>query len=282
LRATGRPGHCGAPGRIVLMTQTVSLSNGVSSRVDMPMVGFGTWQISGRKGYEAVRYALDAGYRHIDTATMYNNEGEVGRALRDSAVPREDVFLTTKLPPERSGRVRDTLQASLRALDVSMVDLWLIHWPPSARSLVPTWEGFIAARDEGLTRAIGVSNFSTAQLDEITAATGVAPAVNQIPWSPWQHSAQRLDEHRERGIVLEGYSPFKRSDLRSPMLAEIATAHGVTPAQVVLRWHLQHEIVVIPKSATPARITENLDVFGFSLTDDEMNRLDTLYLVPWT
>jgi diketogulonate reductase-like aldo/keto reductase len=123
------------------------------------------------------------------------------------------------------------LQASLRALDVSTVDLWLIHWPPNARSLVSTWEQFIAARDEGLVRAIGVSNFSTDQLDEISTATGVTPAVNQIPWSPWQHSAQRLEEHRERGIVLEGYSPFKRSDMRSPVLAEMAAAHGATPAR---------------------------------------------------
>jgi diketogulonate reductase-like aldo/keto reductase len=141
-------------GRIVVMTQTVSLSKGV----DMPMVGFGTWQISGRKGYDAVRHALDAGYRHIDTATMYKQrERGRTRAARQRRA-REDVFVTTKLPPERSGRVRDTLQASLRALDVSTVDLWLIHWPPNARSLVSTWEQFIAARDEGLVRAIGVSN----------------------------------------------------------------------------------------------------------------------------
>jgi 2,5-diketo-D-gluconate reductase A len=251
---------------------TVALANGVT----MPVVGFGTWQISGRRGYDAVRYALQAGYRHIDTATMYSNENEIGRAVRDSGLSREDVFLTTKLLPERSGKARDTLQASLRALGVATVDLWLIHWPPSARSLVSTWEALLSAQEDGLARAVGVSNFSIAQLDEITAATGVAPAVNQIPWSPFQHSPQRLAEHRQRGIVLEGYSPFKRSDLRSPVLIEVARAHGVTAAQVVLRWHLHHDIVVIPKSVTPERITQNLDVFGFTLTDEQMTRIDAL------
>jgi 2,5-diketo-D-gluconate reductase A len=251
---------------------TVALANAVT----MPVVGFGTWQISGRRGYDAVRYALQAGYRHIDTATIYNNESEVGRAVRDSGLPREDVFLTTKLPPERSGKAGQTLHASLRALGVDTVDLWLIHWPPNARNLVSTWEALLSARQDGLARAVGVSNFSTAQLDEIQAATGVAPAVNQIPWSPFQHSPHRLAEHQERGIVLEGYSPFKRSDLRSPVLADVARAHGVTSAQVVLRWHLQHDIVVIPKSVTPERITQNLDVFGFSLTDEEMARIDAL------
>ena len=156
------------------------------------------------------------------------------------------------------------------------MDLWLIHWPPSAKELVPTWEALLAARADGLARAVGVSNFSTAQIDRITAATGEAPALNQVPWSPFEHDAARLAEHRERGVVLEGYSPFKRSDLRSATLVRVATAHGVTPAQVVLRWHLQHDIVVIPKSATPARIDENLDVFGFALADDEMSTLDGL------
>jgi 2,5-diketo-D-gluconate reductase A len=248
----------------------------------MPMVGFGTWQLKGRKAYEAVLYALRAGYRHIDTATMYGNEEEVGRALRDCGVPRGDVFVTTKLPPDRAGRAEQTLDASLRALGVESVDLWLLHWPTNDRTLVLTWEKLLAARSANKARAVGVSNFSTAQLDEVTKATGEKPVVNQIPWSPWQHSAQRLAEHRERGIVLEGYSPFKRSDLNSPVLAGIAAAHGRTPAQVVLRWHLQHDIVVIPKSVTPERITENLDVDGFTLTADQMSALDKLYLQPWS
>ncbi|HEY7225557.1 MAG TPA: aldo/keto reductase [Micromonosporaceae bacterium] len=254
------------------VTTTIRLASGV----DLPRVGLGTWQMSGRRAYDAIRYALDAGYRHIDTATMYGNEGEVGRALWDSGLPRDEVFLTTKLPAERAGRARDTLDASLRALDVEAVDLWLIHWPTSDRALVATWEALLAARAEGRARAVGVSNFSIAQIDRITVETGEAPALNQVPWSPFHHSADILAAHQERGIVVEGYSPLKRSDLRSPVLAAIATAHGVTPAQVVLRWHLQHDIVVIPKSATPERIDENLGVFGFSLTTDEMSTLDKL------
>jgi diketogulonate reductase-like aldo/keto reductase len=258
--------------------RTVKIGDGV----EMPMIGFGTWQLKGRKAYDAVLYALQIGYRHIDTATMYGNEEEVGRALRDSGVPRDEVFVTTKLPPDRAGRAEQTLDASLRALDVQAVDLWLLHWPTNDRTLVSTWEKLLAARAAHKARAVGVSNFSTAQLDEVTKATGEKPAVNQIPWSPWQHSAQRLAEHRERGIVLEGYSPFKRSDLNSPVLAEIAAAHGRTPAQVVLRWHLQHDIVVIPKSVTPDRIKENLDVDTFTLAAEQMIALDKLYLQPWS
>jgi diketogulonate reductase-like aldo/keto reductase len=254
------------------MTTTVTLPGAV----ELPRVGLGTWQLSGRRAYDAIRYALDAGYRHIDTATMYGNEAEVGRAVRASGLPRAEVFITTKLPAENAGRARETLDASLRALDVAAVDLWLIHWPTSTRQLVSTWESLLAARADGLARAVGVSNFSTAQIDRITTDTGEAPALNQVPWSPFHHSARILAEHRERGIVLEGYSPFKRSDLHSATLAKIAAAHGVTPAQVVLRWHLQHDIVVIPKSATPERIDENFDVFGFELTDAEMSTLDAL------
>lgn len=253
-------------------TTTATLAGGVP----IPRVGLGTWQLRGRQAYETIRYALDAGYRHIDTATMYANEAEVGRAVRDSGRPRSEVFITTKLPAEQAGRARPTLEASLAALGVEAVDLWLIHWPTAARDLVPTWEALLAARDDGLARAVGVSNFSIDQIDRITAATGEAPAINQVPWSPFEHSATILDEHRKRGVVLEGYSPLKRSNLRSPALATIAQAHGVTPAQVVLRWHLQHDIVIIPKSANPQRIDENLNLYGFDLTEAEMSTLDGL------
>jgi len=253
-------------------TTTVKLAGGVL----MPRVGLGTWQLRGRQAYDAIRYALDAGYRHIDTATMYANEAEVGRAVRDSGLPRAEVFITTKLPSERAARARQTLEASLDALGVDAVDLWLIHWPTAARDLVPTWEALLAARADGLARSVGVSNFSIDQIDQITAATGQAPEVNQVPWSPFEHNPAILDQHRQRGVVLEGYSPLKRSDLRSPVLASIAQAHGVTPAQVVLRWHLQHDIVVIPKSARPERIDENFQLFGFELTDAEMSTIDGL------
>jgi 2,5-diketo-D-gluconate reductase A len=252
--------------------RTVKLRGGI----EMPVIGFGTWQVSGRRGYEAVRVALEAGYRHIDTATMYGNEKEVGRAVHDSGIGREEVFVTTKLPADRVGRERETIAASLRALAMEYVDLWLVHWPPRGQARPATWREMLGVRDEGLARSVGVSNYSTAQLDELVEATGEAPAVNQIPWSPWEHDPARLADHRERDVVLEGYSPFKRSDLDHPVLARIAAAHGVSPARVVLRWHLEHGIVVIPKSVTPERIASNLDVHGFSLTEEEVAAVDAL------
>jgi 2,5-diketo-D-gluconate reductase A len=242
----------------------------------MPLLGLGTWQMTRARCQQAVRYALEIGYRHIDTAAMYRNEREVGRALRDSEVPRDQVFLTTKLPPGDNGRERRTLDNSLRALRMEYVDLWLVHWPPRGRALVSTWQELLAVRDQGLARAGGVSNYSTAQLDELIAATGAAPQVNQIPWAPALYDAALLAEHRRRGVVLEGYSPFKNTDLRHPVLVEIAARHGVTPAQVVVRWHIDHEVVVIPKSASPERIAANFDVFGFSLTTEELGRIDGL------
>jgi 2,5-diketo-D-gluconate reductase A len=244
--------------------------------VEMPMIGFGTWQVSGRRGYEAVSLALEAGYRHIDTATIYGNEKEVGRAVRDSGIPREQVFITTKLPADRVGRERDTIGASLRALAMDYVDLWMVHWPPRGQARPATWRELLEVRDEGLARSVGVSNYTMAQMDELIEATGEAPAVNQIPWSPWEHDPASLAEHRERDVVLEGYSPFKRSDLDHPVLARIAAQHGVSPAQVVLRWHVEHGIVVIPKSVTPERITSNLDILGFSLNEEEVAEIDAL------
>jgi 2,5-diketo-D-gluconate reductase A len=248
----------------------------LDQKVAMPLVGLGTWQMTGARCQAAVRAALEVGYRHLDTATMYRNERDVGRAVRDSGVPRGEVFVTTKLPPGNAGRERRTLDDSLRALGMDYVDLWLVHWPPRDPALVPTWEALLAARDQGLARAVGVSNYSPAQLDRLIAATGQAPQVNQIPWAPALYDPDLVEAHRRRGVVLEGYSPFKNTDLRHPALAEIAAGHGVTPAQVVVRWHVDHEVVVIPKSATPERIAANFDVFGFSLSDEELAAIDGL------
>ncbi|MCW3815505.1 aldo/keto reductase [Micromonospora sp. DR5-3] len=249
----------------------------LSGDVRIPLLGFGTWQATGQAGYDAVLAALDAGYRMIDTATMYGNEQEVGRAVKESGLRREDVFITTKLPPERAGRERETIEASLRALDTDYIDLWLIHWPPaSPGDSIPVWREFLAARDEGLARTVGVSNYSTSQIDELIQATEETPAVNQIRWSPTLYDRRTHAAHRDRGVVLEGYSPFKTSDLSDPVLVRIAQAHDVSPAQVVLRWHIDHEIVVIPKSVTPERIRANADVFHFSLTAEEMRDIDAL------
>jgi 2,5-diketo-D-gluconate reductase A len=247
---------------------TVTIAPGV----DMPLVGFGTWQASG----DDARRALEVGYRHIDTATDYGNEAQIGRALRDSGLPRDEVFVTTKLPPGNGGRERETIAASLEALGVERVDLWLVHWPPRGEARPDIWERFVEIAEAGLTRAIGVSNYSPAQIDEIAEATGVVPSVNQIRWSPVLYDAAVVEAHRARGVTLEGYSPFKSSDARDPVLTEIAARHGVTTRQVVLRWHVEHGFVVIPKSSNPERIAANFDVFGFELEASEVARIDAL------
>jgi diketogulonate reductase-like aldo/keto reductase len=206
---------------------------------------------------------------------MYRNEVEVGRGLRDSGLDRDEVFLTTKLPPRETGRADQVLAASLAALGVDAVDLWLVHWPPPGGS-EEVWARFVAARDDGRARAIGVSNHSLAQVDALTRATGATPQVNQVSWAPSRYDADVEAGHRERGIVLEGYSPFLNTDLGDPVLHEVADAHGVTPAQVVLRWHVEHGVVVIPRSATPERIRQNREIGGFSLSADEVGRIDGL------
>jgi len=244
--------------------------------VAMPMVGFGTWQLQGRRAYEAIGCALDVGYRHVDTATMYRNEHEVGRALADSGLDRGDVFITTKLPPRNAGRARATLSESLRALGTGYVDLWLVHWAPGGRASPQLWREFLALREAGLCRSVGVSNYGIGQIDELIAATGERPAVNQIPWSPSEYDPALLAAHADRGVHVEGYSPLKGTRLRDRVLAEIAAKYHVTPSQVVLRWHLQLGITVIPKSARPDRIESNLDLFGFSLSPEEMARISRL------
>lgn len=243
---------------------------------DIPLLGLGTWQSEGDDAMSATQIALELGYRHIDTATGYGNESQVGRGLASSGIPRDEVFLTTKCPPEHAGRERETLEQSLTKLGTDHLDLWLVHWPPNHQATPATWEKFIEARDEGLVRAIGVSNYSIAQIDELVAATGEVPAINQIPWSPTDYDAQLVAAHTKRGVELEGYSPLKRTDLASPVLVEIAAAYGVSTAQVVLRWHLDHHVVVIPKSVHRERIAANLDVLGFALTPDEVARIDGL------
>lgn len=251
---------------------TVALHTGRS----IPMLGFGTWQLRGRGAYDAIRTALESGYRHLDTATGYGNEVEVGRAIRDSGVPREEIYVTTKLPPENAGRERQTIEASLRNLGLDQLDMWLIHWPPDGGPGVQTWRALLDLREEGKTRDVGVSNYSPAQIETLIEATGEAPAMNQIRWSPALYDGPRLEHSRAHGVVLEGYSPFRASDLHDPVLGEIAAAHGVSAPQVILRWHLDTGVVVIPKSANPERIRANFDVFGFQLTDGEISRLNAL------
>ena len=252
--------------------ESVRLSDGAA----IPLIGFGTWQLAGEDAYNGVRAALDIGYRHIDTATAYDTEDKVGAAIRDSGIGRENVFITTKCPPGNAGREAQTLDASLSALGVDFVDLWLVHWPPNGEARPDTWKAFIEALEQGKTRAIGVSNYSIAQIDELIDVTGHAPALNQIPWNPFAFNQREVAELQRRQVVLEGYSPLKRSDLGHQVLAEIAATHGKTPAQVILRWHVEHGFVVIPRSQRRERIEENFDVFDFELAPEELRRLDTL------
>ena len=254
-----------------LPDDSVTLPSGAA----MPLLGFGTWQIKGPAATEATATALEVGYRHLDTATVYGNEAEVGQALRDSGVARDDVFVTTKCPPNRRGEELDTLRQSLEALGTDHVDLWLIHWPGDGDN-VDLWKSFVEARDAGLARDIGVSNFDTAMIDGLASATGVTPAVNQIEWSPLLFDRTVLEEHRARGIALEGYSALRGGTLENPVIGGIAKRLGRTPAQVIIRWHLQHGVIVIPKSRQADRIRSNADVGGFELSPDDLAAIDAL------
>lgn len=248
----------------------------LASGATMPLLGLGTWQARGRGAVDAVRYALEVGYRHIDTATMYGNERQVGQAVAESGVPRAELFVTTKLPQSHAGRERETLEESLAALGFEHVDLWLIHWPPGGSSRPDVWERLLELQGEGLAREVGVSNYSLRQIDELERATGRLPAVNQIEWSPALFDRDVLEGHRSRGVQLEGYSPLRTMNLRAPRLVQIAEKHGVTAAQVVLRWHLEHRVVAIPKSTNSERISENAALFDFGLTPQEVGILDGL------
>ena len=239
----------------------------------IPLLGFGTWQITGPTAQEATETALAAGYRHLDTAMIYRNEREVGAGLAASGVPRDEVFVTTKCPPDKAGSARQVLEQSLELLGLDRVDLWLVHWSGAG---VPMWETFVAAREDGLARDIGVSNYRLDQLDECERATGVLPAVNQVRWSPLLHDPAVEQGHRDRGVVLEGYSALRGGTLEHPVITGMAERLGRTPAQVIVRWHLEHGTVVIPKSTNPDRIRSNADVDGFSLSADDVAALDAL------
>lgn len=255
---------------------TSDLAVGLRDGSRMPLIGFGTWRLRDRDAQNAVAWALEAGYRHFDTATIYRNQSAVGAALRDSGVPRDEVFVTTKLPPERANQAVDTLSESLRELDTEYLDLWLIHAPPARSTGVDAWRAFATAQTDGLVRSVGVSNYTLDQIDHLADATGVVPAVNQIEWGPYLFDRATLDGHRDRGIVVEGYSPFLSTRMDDPTLTGIAEEYGKTVAQVIIRWHVQHGVVVIPKSANRDRIESNADVTDFELDERGMAAIDGL------
>lgn len=255
----------------------IILNNGV----EMPQLGFGVWQVPDDEATRAVGTALEAGYRSIDTAAIYGNEEGTGRAIAASGVPREDIFVTTKLWNRDQG-YDSTLRAfdtSLAKLGLDHVDLYLIHWPaPSRDQYVDTYKAFEKLHADGRIRAIGVSNFLPEHLERLIGETSVVPAVNQIELHPHlqQHASRAL--HAEQGIATEAWSPLGSGKglLEVPAIVAIAQKHGRTPAQIVLRWHLQIGNIVIPKSVTPSRIKENIEVFDFSLDDEDLAAISAL------
>jgi 2,5-diketo-D-gluconate reductase A len=248
--------------------------------VAIPQLGYGVFQVPPKETEEAVARALDAGYRHIDTAAAYKNEGAVGQAIHASGIPRGEIFVTTKCFNDDHGhdKAKRAFKASLERLELEHIDLYLIHWPVPAHDLyVETWQAFIELQAEGLVRAIGVSNFQPEHLERIVAETGVVPAINQVELHPYFQQAGLRHEHDELDIVTEAWSPLGQGlELEAPAIVEIAEAHSKTPAQAIIRWHLQLGNVVIPKSVTPARIEENFDVFDFQLSDAEMEAIKEL------
>jgi diketogulonate reductase-like aldo/keto reductase len=248
-----------------------ALSDGTS----IPLLGLGVWQVpDGGPTVNAVRWALELGYRHIDTAQAYGNEKGVGQGLRESGVPRDQVYITTKFFPNRSDPVRE-LEGSLKRLGVDQVDLYLVHWPKGGA--LRAWPGMEQARERGLTRSIGVSNYSAAQIDEVIASGTVAPVIDQVEFSAVSHRRGLVTAAEKHGVVIESYSSLGTGKhLDDPTVAAIARRAGRTPAQVLLRWCVQHGIPVIPKSTHRERIAENADIFSFTLPDEDMRALDGL------
>jgi diketogulonate reductase-like aldo/keto reductase len=251
------------------------------AEITLPAIGFGTGGLSGAAGVDAVTRALDVGYRLLDSAVNYENEGAVGRAVRQSSVPREEVVVTSKLPGRRHGydAAIATVEESLYRTGLDHLDLYLIHWPnPGVDRYVEAWQALITARDRGLVRAIGVSNFLPEHLDRLIDETGVTPAVNQIELHPFFPQAEQRAANADRGIITQAWCPIYRGGelLDHLVLRSIGEQHGVSAAQVVLRWHVQLGVVPIPKSAGDERQYENIDVFGFTLSDEEMDAISAL------
>lgn len=246
----------------------------------IPKLGYGVFQVAEEEAFDAVTAALEAGYRSIDTAAIYGNEVEVGRAVKEFALPRDEVFVTTKLWNSDQGydSTLRAFDASMRRLGLDYLDLYLIHWPVArADRFVDTFRAFQSLKSQGRVGSIGVSNFTRDDLERVIAETGETPSVNQIELHPGLGQSELRAFHAERGIATEAWSPLGQgAELKDPTIAQIATETGRTPAQVIIRWHLQLGNIVIPKSVTPSRIRENFDVFSFELSSDQMQIIAAL------
>ena len=244
----------------------------------MPQLGFGVFQVPEAETSAAVSAALETGYRHIDTAAIYRNETGVGRAVEESGIGRDELFITTKLWPTDFDSPRRALEQSLEKLGMDHVDLYLIHWPaPQTDAYLEVWGALEQLLEEGLTRSVGVSNFLPEHLDRVVDLGGTVPAVNQVELHPAFQNRTTVDANRRYDIATEAWSPLAQGAvLDDDAVLRAAETHGVSPAQAVIRWHLQHGNIVIPKSVTPERIASNFDVFGFELSEDEMAGIDAL------
>ena len=257
---------------------TITLNDGVQ----IPQLGLGVWQVTDDEATPVVATALEVGYRHIDTAQGYQNETGVGKAIRESGIPLDEIFVTTKLTNEFHLRddARRATEQSLTRLGLDHLDLYLIHWPATVQygdAYLESWEVMNELKSEGLIRSIGVSNFNPEHLDALRSVSPTVPSVNQVECHPTFLRTDLLPELQARGIALESYSPLgQASDLADPTIAAIAASLGRTPAQVILRWHLQHGFIVIPKSVHAERIASNFDVFDFELDADQMASIDSL------
>lgn len=251
------------------------LNNGTK----MPWLGLGVWQAEdGLEVKNAVKWAINAGYRSIDTAADYRNEAGVGEAIRESGIDREELFITTKLSNtnQREGANLKAFEDSIKLLGLEYIDLYLIHWPVKGK-YIESWRALVKLYEEGLVKAIGVSNFLTHHLEDIISDSGVTPMVNQVECHPWLTQKPLLDFCQNNNIQMEAYSPLMRGNINEePILSDIGEKYRKTPAQVVLRWHLQNKIVIIPKSIRESRIIENSDIFDFELTPEDMNKIDKL------
>lgn len=255
----------------------ITLNNGVT----IPQLGFGIWQVEQDQTQALVEHAIEVGYRHIDGAAAYGNERGLGQAIAATSVPREDLFITTKLWNADQGydTTLKAFETSMGKLGLNYLDLYLIHWPmPTEGRYAETWRAFEQLLGDGRVRTIGVSNFREEDLQHLLGDFNVVPAINQIELHPRFQQTGLREFHRQHGIATEAWSPLGHGELLTdPTITAIAAAHGVSPAQILIRWHLDEGNIVFPKASSPERISQNFDVFGFSLSDDEVARVDGLH-----